>query len=280
MLRILREPRWIALIVAVPVGIVICLLLSDWQWNRYEGRKESNQVQSTNMAQPAANAAAVMPVGTQVNDSNRWRNVTATGQYVPSAQVLVRKKPLEGTNGFWVVTPLVTADKTVVVVNRGWIRADSGAKSTPVVPPPPTGQVTVEGRVEPSTPTPRPAATDLPTGQVSTLDVESIGKAAGATVLPGYIELTASTPAQAPGLTLMPAPDLSEGPHLSYSMQWIAFAIMFLVGLFLLIRREAQVRRREQEMATGADGDADEPNPAAEQTQPGEPTRLPQDSHP
>ncbi len=280
MLRILREPRWIALIVAVPVGIVICLLLSDWQWNRYEGRKESNQVQSVNMAQPAADAAAVMPVGTEVNDSNRWRNVTATGRYVPSAQVLVRKKPLEGTNGFWVVTPLVTADKAVVVVNRGWVRADSDAKSTPAVPPPPAGEVTVEGRVEPSTPTPNPAPADLPTGQVSALDVAGIGKVAGTSVLPGYIELTKSTPGQAGGLTPIPAPDLSEGPHLSYSMQWIAFAIMFLVGLFLLIRREAQVRRREQELTDSANKDSGAANVDVEQTQAGEPTRLPQDSHP
>lgn len=295
----LREPRWITLIIAVPVGIVLCLLLSDWQWNRYEGRKSSNEVQAANMALPIQDASQVMPPGSEITDANRWRSVTATGTYLPAGQVLVRKRPMQNTNGFWVVTPLVTANREVVVVNRGWVRADADAKSTPAVPAPPTGTVTVEGRIEPSSPSAGPRPSDLPTGQVSTLDVASIGTLAGATVMPGYIDLVRSNPPQAAGLTPIPAPEISEGPHLSYSMQWIAFAVMFVVGMFLLVRRELQVRRREAELAAGSgtdpertgsadisDGtdipDSDSPeasaNDAPDDTQPGEPPRLPQDS--
>ena len=79
MLRFLREPRWIALIIAVPVGVVLCLMLSNWQWNRYEGRKDANQVQNANMSQEPTDIAKVIPVGSTVNDSNLWRPVTATG---------------------------------------------------------------------------------------------------------------------------------------------------------------------------------------------------------
>ena len=75
----LREPRWIALLIAVPIGIVLCLILSDWQWNRYEGRKSSNEVQSANMALPIEDAAQAMPPGTEVTDANQWRMITATG---------------------------------------------------------------------------------------------------------------------------------------------------------------------------------------------------------
>ena len=57
MLRFLREPRWIALIIAVPVGVVLCLMLSNWQWNRYEGRKDANQVQNANMSQEPTDIA-------------------------------------------------------------------------------------------------------------------------------------------------------------------------------------------------------------------------------
>lgn len=298
----LREPRWITLIIAVPVGIVLCLLLSDWQWNRYEGRKSSNEVQAANMALPTQGAEQVMPPGSEITDANRWRTVTATGTYLPAAEVLVRKRPMQNSNGFWVVTPLVTANREVLVVNRGWIRADADAKSTPTVPPPPTGTVTVEGRIEPSSPSQGPRPSDLPAGQVSTLDVQSIGTLAGATVLPGYIDLIASEPPQAAGLTPIPAPEISEGPHLSYSMQWIAFAVMFVVGLVLLLRRELQVRRREAELASeqapippadervevtdipdakdipDATSDTDDANHTGNDTQPGEPPKLPQDS--
>ncbi len=278
MLRMLREPRWIALIIAVPVGIVICLLLSDWQWNRYESRKGSNEVQDVNMSLSTDSAASVMPAGSEVSDANRWRMVTASGTYLPAGQVLVRKKPLNNTNGFWVATPLVTADGEIVVVNRGWIRADSDAKSSPTVPPPPTGTVTVEGRIEPSSPTAGIRPTDMPVGQVSSLDVAAIGGVAGATVLPGYLELVNSTPHQPVGITPIPRPAISEGPHLSYSMQWIVFAIMFVVGLVLLVRRELQVRGREAELAQGSPPDNNAHNSSGYDTQPGEPPRLPQDS--
>ncbi|MGB3674621.1 MAG: SURF1 family protein [Candidatus Nanopelagicales bacterium] len=275
----LREPRWIALLIAVPIGIVICLILSDWQWNRYEGRKSSNEVQSANMALPIEDAAQAMPPGTEVTDANQWRMITATGTYVPAGQVLVRKKPLNNTNGFWVATPLVTASGDVVVVNRGWVRADSDAKSTPVVPPPPTGTVTVEGRIEASAANQGPRPADLPAGQVSSLDVATIGAVAGASILPGYLELTKSTPPQAPGLTTIPAPEISEGPHLSYSMQWIAFAIMFGIGVVLLARRELQVRRREAELAEGQGPPDDPDDDPVSDTRPGESSQLPQDSH-
>lgn len=279
MLRMLREPRWIALLIAVPVGIVICLVLSDWQWNRYEGRKSSNEVQGANMARPTESAEKVMAAGTNIDDATRWRMVTATGTYLPSAQVLVRKRPLNNANGFWVVTPLITPNREVVVVNRGWIKADSDAKSSPVVPAPPNGTVTVEGRVQPSSPTIGARPADLPTGQVSTLDVAAIGAAAGVSVLPGYIELVKSDPPQGVAITPIPAPEISEGPHLSYSMQWVAFAIMFVVGVVLLIRREMQVRRREAELIEAANPPPPEPPVLVDDTQPGQPPRLPQDSH-
>jgi cytochrome oxidase assembly protein ShyY1 len=47
---------------------------------------------------------------------------------------------------------------------------------------------------------------------------------------------------------LVPPPDLSEGPHLSYAIQWFTFAAVALVGTALLVRRE--VRDRAQAAAS------------------------------
>ena len=41
-------------------------------------------------------------------------------------------------------------------------------------------------------------------------------------------------------------PELSDGPHLAYSVQWILFAGMVLFGLYLVIREE---RRPQAEKA-------------------------------
>jgi cytochrome oxidase assembly protein ShyY1 len=176
-----------------------------------------------------------------VTDAQQWRQVTATGRYDAARQVLVRKRPLEGANGFWVVTPFHTASGSVLVVNRGWIAATGGAGAVQDVPAPPAGQVTLVGRVMPSELAPVPQPSDLPRGQVTDLDVALVGGAAD--VYPGSVVLVSSDPAQAAGLTPLPLPELSEGNHLSYAGQWILFALIAVGGFVLLVRRERDYAR-------------------------------------
>ena len=40
------------------------------------------------------------------------------------------------------------------------------------------------------------------------------------------------------GIHRWPGPDLSNGPHLSYAIQWFSFAIIIAVGSVILFRRE------------------------------------------
>jgi cytochrome oxidase assembly protein ShyY1 len=37
-----------------------------------------------------------------------------------------------------------------------------------------------------------------------------------------------------------PVPELDEGPHLSYTVQWFSFALIILVGTFILLRKQAR----------------------------------------
>jgi len=246
----------------VPLAVLTCLLLSQWQWHRYEARKQSNAIVSTNTARASEPVNQVIRPGGAFGDAQRWRTVTATGTYDSAAQVLVRRKPLTNTMGFWVATPLVTQSGRVLVVNRGWIAAGSDSRSTPAVPAAPPGVVSVTGRVHETENGPAVVPSDIPVGQAVALDVARIGASPNAQIYPAYLDLVSSTPAQS-GLTPIPLPELDNGPHLSYTLQWIAFAIMFVVGLGLLVRREYQLRN--------------EPKPAKE-AQVGEPINLTQDS--
>ena len=266
MLKVLRQPRWIALIIAVPVGVVLCLMLSDWQWNRWEGRKDANVIQQRNIAAPAVPVQQLMANSTGVDDALHWRSVTAVGEYLVAEQVLVRKRPLNGTNGFWVLTPMKLATGQVVVINRGWIPAGETALSTPTPPAPPTGVVTVNGRLQATTFEPSKTS-DMPAGQVAAPNVSEIAGPSNAPVIPAYLDLVSSAPQQAAGLVPIPLPDLSEGPHLSYSLQWVAFAILFIVGLVLLLRREFRLRKGELDLRDGSTS-----------TPSGESDRSPQDS--
>ena len=239
----LREPRWLALGFLVLVVVPSFFLLSRWQLHRLDDRRHANALVVANSGSTPVPVGSVMQPdapASSVGEEQTWRQVSATGRYDVAHQVLVRKRPMDGANGYWVVTPLVTTSGTVLAVNRGWLEAKEGATATVTdVPAPPAGEVTVVGRVRPSEEAPDPQPGDLPAGQVTDLDVALVRQAEGdSAVYPGYVDLVASDPAQEAGLTPIPLPDLTEGPHLSYAMQWVLFALVAVVGFVLLIRRE------------------------------------------
>lgn len=236
----LRQPRWLALGFLVIVVVPSFIMLSRWQLHRLDERRHQNAVVETNSSATPVPVGTVMTPGAaadSIGDDQDWKQVSATGRYDVAHQVLVRKRPLDGANGYWVVTPLVTDSGAVLAVNRGWLEAKQGATATVAdIPAPPAGEVAVVGRVRPSEEAPLPQPADLPAGQVTDLDVRLV--ADGAPVYPGYVDLVSSDPAQAEGLTPIPLPDLTEGPHLSYAMQWVLFAVVAVVGFVLLVRRE------------------------------------------
>jgi len=244
----LRRPKWLGLLAAVLIIVPAFFALSRWQLNRLEERRHYNDlVTAQGSATPVPLESLLTPGSptTTVTDTLRWRPVTVTGQYDPSHQLLVRKRPLDGTDGFWVATPLITSTGNVVIVNRGWIKVSGAATQTPEVPSAPAGVVTVVGRIQPSQGTDGQEPSDMPAGQVSDMDVQLIGGHLG-TVYPGYVELISSTPAQDAGLTLLPLPDLTDGPHLAYAIQWVLFAGVTVAGYVMLARRE---REYEAELA-------------------------------
>lgn len=254
----LRQPRWLALGFLVLLVLPSFILLSRWQLHRLDERRHYNDLVTTHSAAAPVAVDQVMTAGaptSTVGDDQRWIPVTATGRYDAAGTVLVRKRPLDGKNGFWVVTPLVTTSGTVLVVNRGWIGADGGATAAQSVPAPPTGEVTISARVQPSEEAPDVQPSDLPAGQITDLSVPLV--AGGATAYPGYVTLVSSTPAESADLTPIPLPDLSDGPHLSYAVQWLFFAAVAVVGFVVLIRRESEYAAAEAALTPDAPSPSD-----------------------
>jgi len=79
-------------------------------------------------------------------------------------------------------------------------------------------------------------------------DAATIAPELPAPVLPLVAQLQTQDPSQAGDLPrVVPPPELSEGPHFSYAIQWFTFATIALVGYGLLVRREVKDRRRAQD---------------------------------
>jgi cytochrome oxidase assembly protein ShyY1 len=154
----------------------------------------------------------------------------------------VRKKSLESDLGFWVITPLVTKDGHRILINRGWTAATQGALDSPTLSAPPKGHVDVAGRVQIVKPRQDPQPLDLPIGQVDTVVPTEIVSNAPV-INNAYLEMTASRPnSLTPELRVIPGPEITEGPHRSYALQWIFFAIMTVIGWGVLVRNEYLTR--------------------------------------
>jgi surfeit locus 1 family protein len=223
---LLRRPRWL-------VGTVVCLLLAAvfvdlgfWQLRRLDEKRDRNALVEQRTAEPVA------PLE-EVDGPLAYRRVTAEGRFDPSGQVLVRNRSLNESPGRWVLTPLVLHDGTAVAVNRGFV--PNGVDP----PAPPTGEVDVEGLLLTSETRGSIGPRDPAEGRLDELvraDVGRLQQQYDRELFPLYLQQTDALP---PGeLPLrVPPPELDEGPHLGYAVQWFLFALVALVIYALAVRK-------------------------------------------
>ncbi|MFO1311924.1 MAG: SURF1 family protein [Burkholderiales bacterium] len=213
-----RRPALVPTLAAIAV-IAVCVSAGLWQRGRMEQKLALRaQVESASKADPVA-----MPRATAWDDW-RFRPVRATGVFDAAHQILIDNRIRGGRAGYDVVAPLALTDGRVVLVDRGWVPAGASRAELPQVPPP-AGQVTVAGRIN----RPPAAYLELGAGTVQgrvwqNLDLARYEAATGLAVLPVIVEQTA---AAGPGDDLVrdwPAPDLGAEKHMSYMLQWFAFA--------------------------------------------------------
>jgi cytochrome oxidase assembly protein ShyY1 len=149
------------------------------------------------------------------------------------------------------MTALVMGDGQAVLVDRGVV---SAVGDRPAAPPPPGGPITITGRVRRS----QPSATEA-IDQLDRFDVARIGASFSYSVAPFYLELISPMPTGPSPPQPVLAPQLDEGPHLSYAGQWFLFSAGALVGWPLLIRSSAKRRARDQLRAARAAAKAASP---------------------
>ena len=240
-LRILLTRRWIGYLSLAVVFAVACVGLGMWQFARLdEARVQISRIEANYDAAPVAIGTALAP-GHPFVPQQTWLPVIAQGTYDVEHQLLVRSRPRDGQVGFEVLTPLRLVDGRVFIVNRGWIPSGETTAETSAVPAPPQGDVSVVARLKPSEPA--LAGRDATSGTVATIELGLIDEILGGDVITGaYGLLVSETPDVSPMPSAAIRPELDEGPHLSYALQWILFAILGFVGLGLAVRNERRIR--------------------------------------
>lgn len=257
--RFLLTPRWLTLHVVVLLVIPAFVFLGRWQFGRFEERSANSDRVTANIEAAPVPMDRLAAAGQQVKEDDRFRRVTVAGTYDAAHELLVRRRPQEGHNGYYVLTPLVTGSGTAVIVNRGWVPAGATADAAPEVPAAPSGQITVTGRLRPGETEQNSGITDrpgLPAGQVLLIDTGKIGQGLPYGLVGGYVELTEQRPEPATAPAPVPAPDVGAGGglNLAYGIQWWLFIGIAVGGWALLIRRELAERTAQE--ATREAGDA------------------------
>lgn len=247
MYRFLLSRRWAIITLIALLLIPTMIRLGFWQLHRHEARVARNQLIAQNLASAPVAFDSLTAPGRVVPTDLTWRAVTAVGEYDVAHEFVIRSRTEPGGSsvGYFVVTPLKLADgKGEVLVNRGWVDSPGDATSYPTVPAPPSGHVTVTGRLrgdETHANSGIPDRGGLPDRQFKLINSGQQAERTGVTVLGGYLELVTSTPPAGPSPELLGDPEHSDiGPHMAYAIQWWLFTALVPVGLWVLARREAK----------------------------------------
>lgn len=243
--------RWTAYIAVAVVFAIGCAFLSNWQFTRNEERAGQIALVEANYDRDPVPLAEVLPPDGELEASREWTPVVLTGEYLPREQLLVRNRPHGGTAAFEVLVPFRLDDGRILIVDRGWVPPGEEQPHPDEIPAAPDGPVTVVVRLRPGEPLPASGRT-AEDGQVPTIHLplvaERVGSEAVETGAYGLLVSEDPAPAAVPGAIDPPSED--PGPHLSYAVQWILFAIMgFAFILYVLVTerrhaREGAVRRR------------------------------------
>lgn len=240
-MRFLLSRRWVLFALAVGLLALLCVRLGEWQFDRLHDREQRNEWTRTNLAAEPAPVEDVLAVGQTVPADREWMRVEVTGVYDADETVVLRYQARDGRSGVDLVTPLVTDAGTAVLVDRGWLATDNTGDLPTDPPAPPPGEVTVAGFARAGAPPLE--ATAVTDGSTRAISSETIARALDYPVYGGYVAARSESPEAARPLEPVETPDLGEGPHFFYGIQWWFFAALAIFGFGYLVWDE---RRRKQ----------------------------------
>ncbi|CAB5038736.1 unannotated protein [freshwater metagenome] len=225
-----REPWAIFKSLVALALIVLCLWAAQWQYHRGVDRHARNTSIETHIG------FDVQPLSTVDKAPQRyeWQSVSTTGEFNESEEILLRNRYSEGVYGFDVLTIFTSSDNKRFWVDRGWVKAGITVTTPPAVRRTPSGVVEITGRLRLDSSLPRGSFFALPAsgkGLVAELNAQSRLETEDF-----YLDLlSGSEPSLTPEVASQ-LPELSDGPHMAYALQWLFFAGLVIYGR-ILIRR-------------------------------------------
>ena len=234
--------------VFVALAVVLGALfvrLGLWQLDRRSEGRAINERMSSQLRRAPVPITGLLADTDAVN-----RQATVMGMPDLANEVVVTGRSRNGSPGVHIFTPVrLPGRDTAVLVNRGWVYSPD-AKSVDLNRWRET-RTTFTGftqrlvNVEPT----GPAARASPATQaIRVLSHPGIARLLPYPVSALYLVARDSAAGDSVPVRIA-APVLSDGPHLSYAIQWFAFAAIALIGAAAVVRRARQPTRDGAQLA-------------------------------
>lgn len=187
------------------------------------------------MSLPISNAALISTSAGNL-ESIEWRRVSITGKFLTTKTVTIINRSQNGTAGYDVLTPFLTTTNQVFMVNRGFMQLSMD------VPKFEESQIDLLGYVRKSQTRSGLGPVDFTkatTREFQRFDIPLIASTLELETAPIFLQyITQNPPAQDAWPAAVALPELNEGTHMSYAMQWFFFSLIALVAWVIVIRRK------------------------------------------
>jgi surfeit locus 1 family protein len=243
MLSKLLTPKWIFTTLLVLLATAVLMRLGFWQLERLEQRRAFNEHFLSVMALPPLDITSAPAEDLATME---YRIATVSGVYDHENQAALRNQYNDLVFGYHLITPLVLADGSAILVNRGWIPASGNETPADWRKYDQPGQQTISGVLrlgeEPEMggiPDPELAEGQTRLEFWNNLNLARIARQIPHPLLPVYLQ--PDQPAensQPPIAPARPEIEITEGSHQSYAMQWFTFAAMLFFGYPFFLRKQ------------------------------------------
>ena len=238
--------RYVVLLIG-GVAALLFIRLGVWQLGRLAERRARNQAIESRMDLDRLEIHS-LPVSGGGADSLAFRRATVSGTFDFDHEIVVVARSRGGVPGVHVVTPLVLdggvggAAGGAVLVERAWVPSpDAMTADLEEVREPEASEVV--GVLMRRAELHRGPWGDGWPRYVRSLDPEAVADDFSYALYPVALRRTARPHVAPQGLTLIPLPELTNGSHLSYAIQWFSFAVIAVVGsVALFVRSGAPAR--------------------------------------
>jgi len=210
--------------------IGLCLWAAQWQYQRGVDRHARNTVIARQSVMAPVNLSEIKGNTTSLE----WRKITLRGNFDERNQILLRNRYNDGVYGFEQLT-LFVFDGRKIWIDRGWIKAGANATITPQLQETTSDDIEITGRIRLDSSLPQgrffAVANNSEKNLVAQLDARK-----GVQTEDFYLDLISTSISAMNPDAPAELPELSDGPHMAYALQWLFFAGLIIYGRRLIYK--------------------------------------------